>query len=223
MYKYLLSTLTVLTLIALTAFQYKPMKIIFFGDSITEMGVQPGGYISKLRQLAVPVSEFDLVGKGIGGNKVYDLYLRLENDVLSQSPDVVFIYVGINDIWHKRLAGTGTDADKFEKFYRALIKKMKDKNISVVLCTPAVIGERTDNSNEQDGELNYYSGIIRKLSRENDLPIVDLRKDFSEYLKQDNPQNLEKGILTTDRVHLNEEGNKLVADSMWKVIQSLKK
>ena len=223
MYKYPLSILTVLTFITLTAFQYKPVKIIFFGDSITEMGVQPGGYIDRLRQLAGPASEFDLVGKGIGGNKVYDLYLRLEDDVLTQSPDIVFIYVGINDIWHKRLAGTGTDADKFEKFYRALIKKMQDRNIRVVLCTPAVIGERTDNSNEQDGELNYYSAIIRKLAKEHNLPMVDLRSDFSEYLRKNNPQNLEKGILTTDRVHLNEEGNKLVAASIWKVVQSLKK
>ena len=121
------------------------------------------------------------------------------------------------------MTGTGTDADKFEKFYRALIKKMLDKNIKVVLCTPAVIGERTDNSNEQDGELNYYSGVIRKLAKENNLPIVDLRNDFSEYLRKNNPQNLEKGILTTDRVHLNAEGKKPVAASMWKVIQSLKK
>lgn len=213
----------IMMMFSLAAFRAKLIKIIFFGDSITEMGVQPNGYISKLRELAVPASEYDLVGKGIGGNKVYDLYLRLEDDVLKHSPDVVFIYVGINDIWHKRLAGTGTDADKFEKFYRALIRNMQAKNIQVVLCTPAVIGERTDNSNEQDGELNYYSSIIRKLARENNLPLVDLRKDFQEYLGKHNPQNLESGILTTDRVHLNEQGNALVAASMWKAIQSLKK
>jgi isoamyl acetate esterase len=215
--------LVILGLSIMTAFKSTPMKIVFFGDSITEMGVQPGGYITKLRQLATPTSDFELIGKGIGGNKVYDLYLRLEDDVLSQSPEVVVIYVGINDIWHKRLAGTGTDADKFEKFYRALIKKIQDKNSKVVLCTPAVIGERTDSSNEQDGELNYYSSIIRRLAQENNLPLVDLRKAFLDHLKKYNPQNLEKGILTTDRVHLNDEGNKLVAAEMWKVIQSLKK
>jgi len=39
------------------------------------------------------------------------------------------IWVGVNDVWHKTLLGTGTDADKFEKFYQAIIKKLKDKNI----------------------------------------------------------------------------------------------
>lgn len=199
-------------------------KIIFFGDSITQMGVEKGGYITRMKDLAAAekkADRFDLIGKGIGGNKVYDLYLRLEDDVLQHSPDIVVIYVGINDIWHKRSHGTGTDADKFEKFYRALIQKMKDKNINVILCTPTVIGERTDHSNEQDGELNYYSGIIRKIAKENNLTLIDLRIIFQAYLEKNNPENKEKGILTTDRVHLNETGNALVAAEMWKVIRVL--
>jgi lysophospholipase L1-like esterase len=88
----------------------------------------------------------------------------MEDDVLSKNPDVVFIYVGINDIWHKTLLGTGTDADKFEKFYQAIINKLKSKGIKIVLCTPAVIGEKTDNTNQQDGDLNRYSDIIRGLA-----------------------------------------------------------
>jgi lysophospholipase L1-like esterase len=77
---------------------------------------------------------------------------------------VVIIYVGVNDVWHKRTYGTGTDPDKFEKFYSALIAKLKAKNIKMALCTPAAIGERTDFSNELDGDLNNYSNIIRGLA-----------------------------------------------------------
>jgi len=51
--------------------------------------------------------------------------------------------------------------------------------------------------------------------------LVDLRKSFLEYGKQFNPENKESGILTSDRVHLNEKGNELVAAEMWKVIKSL--
>jgi lysophospholipase L1-like esterase len=56
---------------------------------------------------------------------VYDLYLRLEEDVLKKRPDVVVIWIGVNDVWHKTILGTGTDADKFEKFYTAIINKLK--------------------------------------------------------------------------------------------------
>src|SRR5690606_3539457 len=99
-------------------------KIVFFGDSITQAGVNPGGYITKMNSLvseAKLADRYELIGAGIGGNKVYDLYLRMEEDVLARNPDIVVIYVGVNDVWHKRTHGTGTDADKFEKFYTAII------------------------------------------------------------------------------------------------------
>jgi len=199
-------------------------KVIFFGDSITQAGVNPGGYIVKVSELAAAdnvASQYDFVGAGIGGNKVYDLYLRMEDDVLSKNPQIVVIFVGVNDVWHKRTSGTGTDLDKFEKFYTALIKKLKEKNCKIALCTPAAIGERTDFSNELDGDLNTYAKVIRNLAKNNNLPLIDLRKAFLDYNLKENKENKESGILTTDRVHLNEKGNQLVADEMWKVIKSL--
>lgn len=199
----------------------KPKRVIFFGDSITQAGAQPGGYIIRigdaLKQKGLS-GQYDLIGAGIGGNKVYDLYLRMEDDVLAKNPDIVVIWVGVNDVWHKQMFGTGTDPDKFEKFYTAIIKKLQDRNIRVILCTPATIGEKTDNSNQQDGDLNKYSQIIRGLAKDHHCDLIDLRKIFIDYNLQHNPDNKESGILTVDRVHLNEKGNQLVADSMLPVL-----
>lgn len=213
--------------IALVAFpllamrQDKPLRVIFFGDSITQAGVGPKGYITMMTETLKANNQsgqYELIGAGIGGNKVYDLYLRLEDDVLSKKPDVVFIYVGINDVWHKSSSGTGTDPDKYVKFYEALIKKMKAQNIRVILCTPTVIGEKTDNSNMQDGDLNQYSKLIRDIATKNNLQVCDLRKYFQENLAKNNPDNKEKEILTTDRVHLNETGNKFLAEKMMEAL-----
>lgn len=201
----------------------KKKRIVFFGDSITVAAVKPGGYIVKLDSMIAhqgKADQFELTGSGIGGNKVYDLYLRMEDDVLAKNPDVVLIYIGVNDVWHKRLMGTGTDADKFEKFYQAIINKLKAKNISIILCTPAVIGEKTDFSNPLDGDLNEYSKIVRNIAQKNSLPVVDLRKTFLEYNLKNNRENKDRGILTTDGVHLNATGNQFVADEMWKVLQA---
>lgn len=206
----------------------KKTKVIFFGDSITELGVKKDryvGYILKMDSMLKVQKkddQYELIGSGISGNKVYDLYLRMEDDVLSKNPDVVVIYVGVNDVWHKTLLGTGTDADKFEKFYQAIIKKLKDQNIKVVLCTPAVVGEKTDMSNPLDGDLNKYSNIIRDLAKKNNLPLVDLRKKFIDYLKDNNPENKEREVLTYDRVHMNNKGNQFIADEMWKVVKEVK-
>ena len=202
----------------------KKKRVVFFGDSITQQGVEPGGYITRIDsicKLENKAAEFEFISSGIGGNKVYDLYLRLDDDVLAKNPDIVVIYIGVNDVWHKASFGTGTDPDKFERFYNAILKKLKERNVKVILCTPAVIGERTDFSKQQDGDMNRYSDIIRGIARKNNLLLVDLRQKFLDYNKQHNPDNKESGILTRDRVHLNEKGNQLVGDELWKGLKTL--
>ena len=201
----------------------KKKRIVFFGDSITEAAVNPGGFIVKLDSMIAlqgKSGQYELMGAGVSGNKVYDLYLRIEEDVLVKEPDIVVIYIGVNDVWHKRTSGTGTDADKFENFYQAIINKLKAKNINVVVCTTAVIGEKTDFSNPLDGDLNEYSKIIRNIAKKNNLPVVDLRKSFLDYNLKNNPDNKSSGILTSDGVHLNARGNQFVANEIWKVIQA---
>src|ERR1700722_6844016 len=199
----------------------KSQKVVFFGDSITQAGAKPGGFIVKITETLAQKnlsSDYELTGAGIGGNKVYDLYLRMDDDVLSQNPDIVFIWVGVNDVWHKTLYGTGTDIDKFEKFYTAIINKLLDRHIRVILCTPAVIGEKTDFTNQQDGDLNAYSQVIRNLAQKFHCGLVDLHEIFHTYELRNNPGNKESGILTLDRVHLNEAGNQLVADKMLEAL-----
>ncbi len=201
------------------------MHVIFFGDSITEAAVKPDGFIVRLNEILEKNNIKDkylLTGAGVSSNKVYDLYLRLDNDVLSKHPDIVIIYIGVNDVWHKQLTGTGTDADKFEKFYQAILKKLSNKKIKAILCTPAVIGEKTDFTNELDKELDLYCNIIRDIAAKNKLPIVDLRKAFLQYNLKNNTTNKEAGILTTDRVHLKDQGNQLVAEKIWEVLRTIK-
>jgi lysophospholipase L1-like esterase len=218
------SMILIITVFSLFAFSFLPakkIKVVFFGDSITEAAVKPHGFISIDDSILNPhgVKDYELIGAGVSGNKVYDLYLRLEDDVLSKSPDIVVIWVGVNDVWHKKW-GTGTEADKFEKFYLALIKKMKAANARIIVCTPATIGEKKDNGNEMDGDLNKYSEIIRKISADQHLTLVDMRSAFEAYEIVNNPDNLDKGILTIDGVHLNDAGNIFVAGLMARAIKN---
>ena len=212
--------ISVVVLSAFSKMQSKK-KILFFGDSITQAGANPGGYIRIFDTLLKTKGldkNYETIGAGVSGNKVYDLYLRMDDDVLAKNPDAVVIYIGVNDVWHKRTSHTGTDADKFEKFYDAIIRKIKAKNITVLLCTPAAIGEKNDFTNESDGDLNKYSGIIRNIAKKNDCPLIDLRQAFLDYLKSNNPDNKDRGVLTTDGVHLNAVGNRFVAEKMMTVL-----
>ncbi|HRQ52248.1 MAG TPA: SGNH/GDSL hydrolase family protein [Agriterribacter sp.] len=218
---YFAVTAAIIVVSAFTTVMQKK-KIIFFGDSITQAGVAPNGYITLLQQRLVKESKdkaFELVGAGIGGNKIYDLYFRLEDDVLSGKPDLVFIYIGINDVWHKRSHGTGTDPDKFERFYNKIIDKIRAAGAKVVICTPTVVGEKKGYVNELDGDLNKYAEIIRRIAEDKKVELLDLRRAIVDHIQTHNPENKSSGILTTDGVHMNDEGNRFLAEQFWGYIK----
>ena len=200
----------------------KGERIILLGDSITQGGGGPKGYVTLLKNELTEKHKdlgIEVVNAGISGNKVPDLQRRLAKDVLAKKPTLVVIYIGINDVWHGASdPARGTTKEKFEAGLKDIIAKIQEAGARVVLCTPSVIGEKTGGANTLDTRLDEYADISRKVAMELKLPLCDLRKAFVDYLKTNNPDNKEKGILTGDTVHLNEAGNKLVAETILKTI-----
>jgi len=197
-------------------------RIVFLGDSITAAGVRPKGYVTLIEKKLTDRHKdlgIELIGAGISGNKVPDLQRRLDRDVLAKKPTVVVIYIGINDVWHgENDPKRGTSKDKFEAGLKEIVGKIKDAGARVILCTPSVIGEKTDGTNKLDARLDEYADISRRVAHDEKVELCDLRRTFLDYLKKNNAQNKERGLLTTDRVHLNEAGNRLVAEVMLKCL-----
>ena len=200
-------------------------RIVFFGDSITEQGVKPNGYVTIIRNsFSERAPSFEIVGAGVSGNKITDLLARVDKDVLSKRPSIVVIYIGINDVWHFEFAArglTGTTKEHFEAGLKELITKIRSAGAQVVLCTPSVIGEKNDGTNKEDAMLDAYSAVSRNVASETGASLCDLRKTFLEYLLLNNPSNAEKNVVTIDGVHLNDSGNQLVAESIMKVFDGL--
>ena len=189
--------------------------IAFLGDSITQAGAGPNGYVRLIDQAANknhPQQGVKIVYAGISGNRVPDLQKRLDRDVLSKKPTLVFVYIGINDVWHS-LHGRGTPKAEYESGLRDLIGKIRAAGANVVLATPSVIGEKTDGSNRLDKMLDEYAQVSRKVAKETGVTLCDLHQQFADYLKKNNPDNKERGVLTSDGVHLNPAGNRFVADA----------
>ena len=65
-----------------------------------------------------------------------------------------------------------------------------------------------------NNDLDAFSDVVRNLSSEYNTDLLDLRKIFTSYISENNPNNEPSGILTYDGVHLNDQGNKLIADKM---------
>lgn len=200
----------------------KGERIVFLGDSITAGGVAPKGYVTLVKNALAERHKdlaIEVVGAGVSGNKVPDLQRRLEKDVLAKKPTLVVIYIGINDVWHGETdPAKGTPKDKYEAGLKEVIGRIKDSGARVVLCTPTVIGEKKAGANKLDGRLDEYAEVSRKVAKDAGAQLCDLRKAFVDYLADHNPDDKEKGVLTGDRVHLNDAGNRLVADTILAAI-----
>ncbi len=191
-------------------------RIVFLGDSITAGGVGPQGYVTLVKQTLEKLKldpAAEVIGAGISGNKVPDLQKRLERDVLSQKPTIVVIYIGINDVWHSE-SGRGTSKEDFEKGLKDIIGRIRAAGAKVILCTASVIGEKHDGSNKLDAMLDEYCAVSRSVAAETKVQLLDLRKAFLAHSKERNSENKESGLLTSDRVHLNNAGNQFVASQM---------
>ena len=158
------------------------MKILFFGDSITDMERNRNVAIGEYRSYGLgypsvvasrlsernPV-EYQVVNRGIGGNRIVDLYARIKADVWNLKPDVLSILIGINDIWHEIHSQNGVELDRFEKFYRMIIEETKQilPNIKIVLFEPFVLkGTATEEHFEEFDGIREYAKLIKKLAKE---------------------------------------------------------
>ena len=140
--------------------------------------------------------------------------------MIAKKPTIVVIYIGINDVWHgEKDPARGTLPETFKTGLTDVIGKCQEAGRASG-ALHAERDRRKDRRREQrsTSKLDEYSDISRDVAKEMKLPLCDLRKAFVDYLKENNKDNKDKGILTGDRVHLNDAGNQFVADTMLQVI-----
>ncbi|QDV05140.1 esterase [Planctomycetes bacterium Poly30] len=187
-------------------------RIAFLGDSITEQGADAGGYVDILRSAIQRVQpEASVIAAGISGHKVPDLLRREERDVRAKDASLVFLYIGINDVWHSE-RGEGTPKDAFRSGLEELLQRLEGPGgATVAMATPSVIGEGPAGTGSLDGMLEEYAAISARFTGPKRRALCDLQVRFRDHLRLFNPEGKKSGVLTTDGVHLNEAGNQFVA------------
>ena len=125
------------------------MKIVFFGDSITDCDRDRSdakslgnGYVKiladKLRPI-YPDMDIELINKGVSGNEVCDLLARVQSDVIDLKPDAVVIMIGINNVIHQFKIGKQLDLKQFERDLSTLIATLKEAGIVVIFLEPFLL------------------------------------------------------------------------------------
>ncbi len=186
--------------------------IVFLGDSITQAATQPEGYIS-LFDLFCGVNGHEVkpINAGISGHKSNDMLARVDKDVLAHDPDWVSVSCGVNDVWHQfNDPPRGTDYDNYTKNMTQLIDKIRQSGAKVLLLTSTPIDENLDS--KENKLLKKYNAFLRGLAKDEGLLLCDLNQAFEKRLSM--KMFPETKLLTTDGVHMNPRGNRLMARTL---------
>ena len=207
------------------------MRIVFYGDSITDMGRNRNGdknasgygfgypnFIAGDLLYEAP-EKYDIINRGISGNRIVDLYARVKADVWNLEPDVWSILIGINDIWHELGGKNGVDIVRFEKVYRMLLADTKERfpNLKIMLCEPFVLeGTATSGNMEAFLEIKEYAKVVKKLADEFGCAFVPLQKAFDEAAAKHGA-----AYYLYDGVHPDSAGARLIANEWLKVFKTI--
>jgi lysophospholipase L1-like esterase len=185
-------------------------KLAFLGDSITAFGWGfPGGYVKLvLDGLATEGVTVTPIPAGVSGNTSKDMLARLDRDVLSKHPDWMTLSCGVNDVWHGD--NGGVNLETYEKNITAIIDQATAQGVKVVIMTSTPIVE---NDNPMNQKLAAYNDFLRQLASERKLPLADTSAAFHGVL-QKLPTSPASRFLTVDGVHMNPEGNVLMAKAV---------
>ena len=186
-------------------------KIGFLGDSITEGGWgNPKGYVHLVIDgLAANGVNAEAVPAGISGHKSNDMLARVERDVLSKKPQWMTLSCGVNDVWHGK---KGVAIDDYKTNITAILDKAAAAGVKVVVTTATIIHENLESPENQ--KLAVYNEFLRTLAAERKVPLADLNAMFHERIKAENKPG--KNTVTGDGVHMNYEGDKIMARGILK-------
>jgi len=177
-------------------------KVAFMGDSITQFGWdRVGGYVHLVAEgLESAGVKIAVVPAGISGQTSKNMLARIDQ-LIAQKPDWMTLSCGVNDVWHHD--ASHVDLEPYKANITALVDKAQAAGIKVVILTATVIQE-SDNADNQ--ALAPYNDFLRQLAKEKNLPLADLNALCWKSLKATPSKHL-----TVDGVHMNPEGNMLMA------------
>ncbi|MBD3943431.1 hypothetical protein IF188_17200 [Microbacterium sp. NEAU-LLC] len=187
--------------------------LVFAGDSITDSGRDRDdiaslgdGYVRLIAQTVDSRGE-TVVNKGISGNRAVDLEARWD-DILAAGPDVLTVYIGVNDMWRRFDNDDPTSAEDFETTVAGLLQTARDAGVPrILLIEPFFVPVRDDQVSWLD-DLNPKRDAVRRLAERFDATLVELHDAVTAAAAEHGA-----AAIVPDGVHPTPQGSAIIADA----------
>lgn len=203
--------------IALSQAAAAPLKVACVGDSITAgSGVKDKTKTYPKQLGGLLGDKYEVQNFGVGGatmlnagDKPYQKEKRYQ-DALAFAPDIVVIKLGTNDSkpqnWQKK-EGFAADAKALIASFQKINPKVK-----VYLCTPVPVFAQGNFGIRGEVVLNEIIPLDKQIAAELKIPLIDLHTPFTG-----------KDALVPDRVHPNDAGATIIAQTVFESLKNSKK
>ncbi len=198
----------------------KQQRILFDGDSITDAGRDYNnfdsygdGYVALvIEHLQVQYAKLELqfLNRGVGGDTTRNMLERFDRDILAHKPNWVSIAIGVNDVWRffDHRPNDAVLIDEFEANYRKLLEPLHG-NAGLILVSPFLI--EPNRSDPFRARVDHYAAVVKSLALEFGAVFVPFQEAFDA-------SSLEPSAFSNDRVHPNETGSQLMAQTFLRAI-----
>lgn len=198
------------------------MKIVFFGDSITDASRDRAndaslgnGYVAilyeKLKNLYEDV-KFEFLNRGVGGDRVAELAARVDADVVAEKPDIAVVLIGINDVWTREGAAEAFDEAAFAAAYEEVLSKIKGCGAKLIVVEPFLFA--VPDKKRFRRNFDRMLGIIRSLAEKYADAFVPLDEMFAGV-----SQSVGISAYSADGIHPTHRASRLIADNTIKKIR----
>jgi len=202
-------------------------RIVMLGDSITQFGDGPGGYVWLVRrylQDLYPGQGLEVINAGISGNKSTDMLARYQTDVLDKKPDLLTISVGVNDVWHGFYDNhplgdgpRGIPLAEYKKNVESMVTQAEKITNKIVILSTTVIHEELDN--KENAKAERYNAALQDIAKRHHLIFCDYQKPFRDIIRAyRRTTGGRDDVLTGDGVHMNGSGNRVMAHTLLTAI-----
>lgn len=198
-------------------------RIVFAGDSITDMGstlpVGDGSLWDALGRSYVrivdnmlaayyPEVKVRVTNSGVNGDSSRDLLARWQRDVLDLAPDYVSVCIGGNDCWRQFDSPAQKDQhimpDEYEANLRKMIEMTLPKVKGMFILSPYYM--EPNKNDPMRARMDDYGAVCKKLAEEYGCEFVDLQAMFDKYFK-----HRHSSFIAWDRIHPNQVGATVIA------------
>ena len=193
-------------------------KLICLGDSITgstNLALYPkwSDILQVLCDCAVKDEKIEVLNRGIAGNTTRQVLDRLEDDVITENPDLVVLLIGGND----RGEDSGIDPEETEKNIEEIIDRIQKTGAKILLLNYHLI-IHPEYDNQVWKHLVKSNGIIRNIARETGLPLLEMDKPMQDALEYRTHEEL---VFLTDGVHLHPGGEMVYSREIFNKLSEL--